>query len=67
MRWPFGGPGQTKYVLDRTYRLTAGDWLPQGIQAADSFSALMFTPTPEAAPNNVSVLLSRLGRAAGSA
>ncbi len=52
MRLSFVGVAGKNYALDRTFTLSAPAWLPQATNPADTVGVLVFTNTPNFAPNN---------------
>ena len=52
MRLSFFGNAGANYALDRSFTLTAANWIPQMTNFAGAGGALVFTNTPNAANNN---------------
>jgi hypothetical protein len=52
MQLSFVGIAGTNYALDRSFSLSPPNWIPQVTNPANSFGALVFTNTPNAATNN---------------
>jgi alpha-tubulin suppressor-like RCC1 family protein len=48
----FEGIARANYALDRSFSMAPPDWVPQSTNPANSFGALVFTNTPNAAINN---------------
>ncbi len=46
------GDGGAKYALDRSFSLSAPNWIPQVTNPANSYGALVFTNTPNPTTNN---------------
>lgn len=52
MQLSFVGIAGENYALDRSFSLSAPNWLPQTTNAANAIGALVFTNTPNPASNN---------------